>query len=158
MTVQEIVNKVKRNGDTKKYRQILAELNDLPVTVINAVLDEGELPNGYSVINGEIHVKTGYKPLKPKPSKIKPKIEPKLEPKKIIEPKIEPKTDSNQAIEQELSKNRVRIQCLRESIEEQKDRIAFKEKELDLEKKVLQRLQMDLKTEEEIADVLKRME
>lgn len=150
MTVQEIVNKVKRNGDTKKYRQILAELNDLPVTVINAVLDEGELPNGYSVINGEIHVKTGYKPLKPKPSKLKPKIEPK----KIIEHK----TDSNQAIEQELSKNRVRIQCLRESIEEQKDRIAFKEKELDLEKKVLQRLQMDLKTEEEIADVLKRME
>lgn len=46
MTVQEIKQKVHRNGDTKKYRKILAELNDVPVSVINAVLDDTLMPKG----------------------------------------------------------------------------------------------------------------
>lgn len=129
MTVQEIVNKVNRNGDTRKYRQILAELNDLPVSVINAVLDEDEMPSGYSVINGEIK-KTNKVYKKPK----------------VVKPK--------QTVEQELSNSIVRIKGLQESIKKQEEKIQFKEKELALERNVLKRMQRDLKTEEDINDRL----
>ena len=55
MTVKEIKQKVHRNGDTKKYRKILAELNDVPVSVINAVLDDTLMPKGYCISDGKIH-------------------------------------------------------------------------------------------------------
>lgn len=54
MTVQEIKHKVHRNGDTKKYRKILAELNDVPVSVINAVLDDTLMPKGYCISDGKV--------------------------------------------------------------------------------------------------------
>lgn len=54
MTVKEIKQKVHRNGDTKKYRKILAELNDVPVSVINAVLDDTLMPKGYCISDGKV--------------------------------------------------------------------------------------------------------
>ena len=54
MTVQEIKQKVHRNGDTKRYRKILAELNDVPVSVINAILDNTLMPKGYCISDGKV--------------------------------------------------------------------------------------------------------
>ena len=54
MTLQKKKKKVHRNGDTKRYRKILAELNDVPVSVINAVLDDTLMPKGYCISDGKV--------------------------------------------------------------------------------------------------------
>lgn len=149
MTIQEIKRKVHRNGDTKKYRQILADLNDLPVSVINAVLDDTLIPRGYSISDGEIK----------KAKKIDV-----YTPKKYAETKnievtsfVAVKEKKEKQIHLELQSRENTIKRLEESIKKQEEKIKFKEKELTLEIGVLKRLQKDLKTEEDIINVLKRI-
>lgn len=60
MTVREIKEKARRNGDTKSYRLILADLNGVPIRVINAILDSTLIPHGYMIENDEIKVTKRY--------------------------------------------------------------------------------------------------
>lgn len=156
MTVQEIKRKVHRNGDTKKYRQILADLNDLPVSVINAVLDDTLIPRGYSVSDGEIKkakkIVTQNRVTHKKPNKTTDKAK-----DKEIKSFVTVKEKKENQISLELRNRENTIKRLEESIKKQEEKIKFKEKELALEIGVLKRLQKDLKTEEDIRDVLKRI-
>lgn len=155
MTIQEIKRKVHRNGDTKKYRQILADLNDLPVSVINAVLDDTLIPRGYSISDGEIKKAKKvdvYKPKKYAETKTIDKAK-----NKEIKSFVAMKEKEENQIHLELQSRENTIKRLEESIKKQEEKIKFKEKELALEIGVLKRLQKDLKTEEDIINVLKRI-
>ena len=155
MTIQEIKRKVHRNGDTKKYRQILADLNDLPVSVINAVLDDTLIPRGYSISDGEIKKAKKIDVYTPKKYAETKNID-KAKNKEVTS-FVAVKEKKEKQIHLELQSRENTIKRLEESIKKQEEKIKFKEKELTLEIGVLKRLQKDIKTEEDIINVLKRI-
>ena len=118
------------NGDTKQYRHILADLNAVPVQVINAILDDTLLPLGYKVENDEV-VKVKHSSLY-KGATIEPK-----------EPLPEVKELKNK-----MQLKNSTIKGLEDSIKKQQAIISDLQQELRKEEIVLKRLNRDLEREE----------